>query len=296
MPFSEREEIDKCMPDRHYDKDYNFILAIDSLVLQEDRPMHLLIMPETTDSVVVHKGEQLVVAQIEVIAEDSIDSVWIKVARDQMTQGWIHESRLLEVSTPDDPISQAIRAFSLRSVAMLSVGCFFVVAILLACSRERRRFRIVHVRDIASPYPMLLCLALTFATILYTSLLLFVPELWQHFYFHPTLNPFGQPAPLAMLLSMFWLIIILFIAAIDDIVHSLPFYGILGYVVSLMAVLATLCLFFFFATQHFVGYFLWAVYAIAAIARYLLCHRARYRCSRCGTLLHDSGQCTRCNG
>ena len=68
---------------RHYDIDYNFLLARDSLVLQEERPMHLLIIPEVPDSFVVYQGDPLVVAQIEIIPEDSIDSVWVKVARDQ---------------------------------------------------------------------------------------------------------------------------------------------------------------------------------------------------------------------
>ncbi|MDE5788422.1 MAG: zinc ribbon domain-containing protein, partial [Bacteroidaceae bacterium] len=74
--------------------------------------MHLLIVPAQANSFIVYKNDPLVVAQIEIIPEDPMDSVWVKVARDQMTQGWIHESELLEAVVPDDPISQGIYIFS----------------------------------------------------------------------------------------------------------------------------------------------------------------------------------------
>ena len=295
MPFAEREAKEKYKADRHYGEDYNFILVTDSIVLQEDRPMHLLIMPETTDSMVIYKSEPLVVAQIEIIPEDSIDSVWVKVARDQMTQGWIHESQLLEAVVPDDPISQGIRMFSRGHLAAAFLLCLLVISVWLIWDTERRRFRAVHIIDIASPYPMLLCLSFTLATVLYTSILIFVPEAWLHFYFHPTLNPFGQSVPLAVFLTLVWLIIVLFIAAIDEICRSLNPAEAVFYILSLIAVLAGLCLLFSFATQYFIGYFLWAVYAIAAVVRYLLCHRARYRCMYCDAPLHDNGQCPHCH-
>ena len=294
-PFPDKETEEKCKAGRHYETDYNFILASDSLVLQEERPMHLLVMPEHTDSMVIRKGELLVVAQIEIIPEDSIDSVWIKVARDQMTQGWTHESQLLNAAVPDDPISQGIRLFSRFHKQVTITLCLLAILTLLICRIQKRKFHLVHIRDIASPYPMLLCLSFGLATVLYMSIRLFVPELWIHFYFHPTLNPFGQPVSLAVFLSLAWLILILFIASIDDICHSLSANEAVLYILSLTAVLAGIHLFFTFTTLHFVGYFLWIAYAIASIVRYLICHRARFRCSHCGALLHNSGQCFYCN-
>ena len=280
--------------ERPWDIDYNFVLASDSLILQEERPMHLLIVPEQTDSHVVYKNDPLVVAQIEVIPEDSIDSVWVKVARDQLTQGWVHESELMEAVVPDDPISQGIHLFSdshvVAAVALLATA----LAAWLFRRMRKRRFHLVHIDDIASPYPMLLCLAFAAATVLYTAIQIFVPQLWVDFYFHPTLNPFGQSTILALFLSLAWLIVILIIASLDDIRRSLPAGEAILYTLSLLAILAGIYLFFSITTQYFLGYFLWMAYTALAVWQYLRRHRPRYRCGRCGAPLHDKGPCPRC--
>lgn len=277
-----------------WDIDYNFVLSADSIVLQEDRPMHLLIVPEQTDSFVVYKNDPLVVAQIEIIPEDSIDSVWVKVARDQVTQGWVHESKLMEAVVPDDPISQGIHVFSDSHV--LAATSLFIVALTawLLRKMKKRRFHLVHIDDIASPYPMLLCISFAAATVLYTSIQMFVPEMWARFYFHPTLNPFGQPTMLSLFLGLAWLIVVLSIASLDDIRRSLSATEAILYSLSLLALLAALYLFFAIATQYFLGYFLWMLYAALAIWQYLRRHRARYRCARCGAPLHDRSSCPKC--
>lgn len=277
-----------------WDIDYNFVLSADSIVLQEDRPMHLLIVPEQTDSFVVYKNDPLVVAQIEVIPEDSIDSVWVKVARDQVTQGWVHESKLMEAVVPDDPISQGIHVFSDSHV--LAATSLLIVALIawLLRKMKKRRFHLVHIDDIASPYPMLLCISFAAATVLYTSIQMFVPEMWARFYFHPTLNPFGQPTMLSLFLGLAWLIVVLSIASLDDIRRSLSATEAILYSLSLLALLAALYLFFAIATQYFLGYFLWMLYAALAIWQYLRRHRARYRCTRCGAPLHDRSSCPKC--
>ena len=279
---------------RHYDVDYNFLLTTDSLVLQEDRPMHMLIAPETSDSMTVYRGDPLVVAQIEVIPEDSLDSVWVKVARDQMTQGWIHETTLLESVVPDDPISQGIHLFSdSHAIAALAL-CFVALAAWLIRRMRRKRFHLIHVDDIASPYPMLLCLSFAAATVLYTSIQIFVPELWAQFYYYPTLNPFGLPTMLALFLGLAWFIVILFIASLDDIRHCLPATEAILYTLALLAVLAMLYLFFSIATQYFLGYFLFMVYAVVTFTQYWRRHRPHFRCGHCGAPLHDQDQCPKC--
>jgi len=281
--------------ERHYDIDYNFILAVDSLVLQEERPMHLLIVPETADSFVVYRNDPLVVAQFEIIPEDSIDSVWVKVARDQVTQGWVHESTLLEAVVPDDPISQGIHLFS-DSHVIAAVSLFVIaLAAWLVRRMRKRRFHIVHIDDIASPYPMLLCVAFATATVLYTSIQIFVPDLWADFYYHPTLNPFGQPTMLSLFLFLAWLIVILTIASLDDVRRSLHAGEAILYTLSLLAILAGIYLFFSLTTQYFLGYFLLMLYAAIALWQYLRRHRPRYRCTRCGAPLHDSGPCPKCS-
>lgn len=289
-PMKETEEAKRV-----WDVDYNFVLASDSLILQEERPMHLLIVPEQTDSFVVYKNDPLVVAQFEVIPEDSIDSVWVKVARDQLTQGWVHESDLLQAVVPDDPISQGIHLFSDRHVvATIALLVVALVAWLIRRMR-RRRFHLVHIDDIASPYPMLLCLTFAATTVLYTTIQIFVPQLWVEFYFHPTLNPFGQPTMLALFLSLAWGIVVLTLASLDDIRRSLPAAEAILYTLSLLAILAAVYLFFSLTTQIFLGYFLWMLYAAIALWQYLRRNRPRYRCGHCGAPLHDHEVCPKCS-
>jgi len=277
-----------------WDIDYNFLLVADSLVLQEERPMHLLIVPDAADTFVVYKDDPLVVAQIEIIPEDSIDSVWVKVARDQLTQGWVHESALLSAVVPDDPISQGILLFSHKHVVATLSLCIIVLAAWLLQRKRKQRFHLVHIDDIASPYPMLLCLAFAAATVLYTTIQIFVPEMWVQFYYHPSLNPFGQPTLLALFLTLAWLIVVLSIASMDEVRRSLPATESVLYALSLLAILAGIYLFFSIATQYFLGYFLWIVYAALALWQYWRRHRPRFRCGQCGAPLHSCGQCPKC--
>jgi len=288
-PASRGEDLE-----RHYAVDYNFLLAADSLVLQEERPMHLLIVPDAPDSFIVYKGDPLVVAQIEVIPEDSIDSVWVKVARDQMTQGWIHESKLLEAAVPDDPVSQGIHFFSNSHLLAATALCLLALAAWLIRRLRKERFHLIHIDDIASPYPMLLCLMFSAATVFYTSIQIFVPSMWAKFYYDPTLNPFGQPPLLSAFLFAAWFIVILFLAAADDIRRSLRATEAVLYMLSLFAFLGFLYIFFSVMTEIFLGYFLWMAYAFLAVWQYIRRHRARFRCCKCGAPLHDWGQCSKC--
>ena len=108
----------------HYTQNYNFIVTGDSLVVVAQQPNDMPV-PEVMsleletdqgerrkDSITIRRHERIVVADIKTLPADTIDSVWVKVARDQMTFGWIHERELLAKVSPDDPISQFIDLFS----------------------------------------------------------------------------------------------------------------------------------------------------------------------------------------
>ena len=73
----------------HYNRNYNFVVVGDSLCLQTVHPVHNPVhagVPE--DTVAVFADDRLVVAEVMIVPEDSVDSVWVKVARDQSTMGW----------------------------------------------------------------------------------------------------------------------------------------------------------------------------------------------------------------
>ena len=64
----------------HYTENYNFEVINDSLALQVQIPEEAINnMP--LDTIYVAKGELVVVADIRILPADSVDSVWIQLAR-----------------------------------------------------------------------------------------------------------------------------------------------------------------------------------------------------------------------
>ncbi len=139
------------------------------------------------------------------------------IATEDYTFGWIHESRLLKQVDPDDPISQFISLFSNMHLLI-----FLIVISLIAVSYLMRKIlkqnaRIVHFNDINSFYPTLLAVIVAASATFYASIQLFAPETWREFYFHPSLNPFSQPVLLNIFLVLVWAMLIIAIAAFDDV-------------------------------------------------------------------------------
>lgn len=87
----------------HYTQNFNFVVRADSLVLISQQPSEWL-SHQSVDSIAVRKGDCLVVAEIMKMPADSIDSVWVRVARYQQTIGWVHEHDLLSGVSPDNSI------------------------------------------------------------------------------------------------------------------------------------------------------------------------------------------------
>ena len=280
----------------HYTANFNFMVTGDSLVLLEELPVHRAgLMHFGTDSVCVMSDDRLVVADIAFVPEDSVDSVWVKVARDQQTMGWTRESDLLESAIPDDSISHFIHVFS-NVHLMYFIGVLFLVLLLYLVRRMRRkRFHIVHFDDIGSFYPTLLCLTLSGAATLYASMQKFVPDTWVEFYFHPTLNPFGLPFSLGLFVASVWLIVILAVASVEDVCRQLPLSEAVLYLFALLGVCAGCYLFFSVTTLYYIGYPCWLLYVVWAIRRYWRYARCPYVCGSCGAALHQKGRCPYCD-
>ena len=133
---------------------------------------------------------------------------------------------------------------------------------------NRHNAHIVHFNDIDSFYPMLLAIIVAVAATFYASLQMFAPDLWEQFYYHPTLNPFSVPGLLSAFLVSFWLIIIVGVAVLDDIRGKLPFGETLLYLGGLLGVCAINYIVFSITTQWLIGYVLLVVYIIFAIKKY----------------------------
>ena len=277
----------------HYSSNYNFVVKADSLVLSKQQPEETLSHLQE-DSLIVYKNDHLVVADIRIMSADSIDSVWVQVARDQQTFGWIHESKLLPNVVPDDPISLFISTFSdihllVFLVIIVLISVYYIMRKLLSASLP-----IVHLRDINSIYPTLLVLLVATSATFYASIQLFEPQVWHHFYFHPTLNPFSVPLPLNLFLLSVWAILLIGLAAIDDVRHLLPLGDAVLYLCGLAAVCAVNYIIFSVSTLYYIGYPLLIVYVYWAIKRYIKMPRIKFVCGNCGMPLEKSRRCKHC--
>lgn len=281
----------------HYWTGYNFV-ATDTLTLQT--APHIEGLPDygalLNDTVCLTKHDPLVVAKVMYVPTDTTDSVWVKVARDQLSQGWVHESELLRRVVPDDPISKFIFYFSdSRSVYVLSVLGLAIVFLLVQNVRHKR-FRMVHFNDIPSFYPTLLCLCVSASATLYGSIQRFVPMTWVEFYFHPTLNPLCESLPviLRLFIASVWLMLIVAVAVVEE-MRRLPDVGdTLSYLTSLGGVCVVLYLVFTLSTPLIAGYFLLAAYAFFAIWQYAKHKPSHLLCGACGKSITKKGRCPYC--
>jgi len=267
----------------HYSQGYNFVVKKDSLVVLEQQnemmPIPDILTLEITtgeetmpmlslvDSIILRKHDHLVVADIRTVATDSIDSVWVKVARDQLTFGWVRESVLLTAVSPDDPISQFIDFFSDTHLLFFLAFCTLVLGAYGVRHLLRKGAKIVHFNDIPSFYPTLLCLLVAASAVLYSSIQLFAPEMWRHFYYHPSLNPFTLPWHLGLFVVFVWSLLIVAIATVDDIRHHLTLGETILYLGGLAAVCAVDYVVFSVTTLYYIGYPLLFAYIFFAIRR-----------------------------
>ena len=267
----------------HYTQGYNFVVSKDSLAILEQQnemmPVPDILTAEImagdetmpmlslVDSIILRHGERLVVADICTVPTDSVDSVWVKVARDQLTQGWLRESDLLKAVSPDDPISQFIDYFSDAHMLIFLGFCVIVGGAYGLRRLMRKGAKIVHFNDIPSFYPTLLCLLIASSAVVYSSIQLFAPESWRHFYYHPSLNPYALPWHLGLFMTSVWAIVIVAIATIDDVRHHLPFGQAILYLGGLAAVCAVDYVIFSVTTLYYVGFPLLIAYFVFAIYR-----------------------------
>lgn len=263
----------------HYTQNYNFVVTGDSLVVVAQQPEDMAV-PEVVsieieaigkewqkDSITLRKNERIVVADIKTVPSDTIDSVWVKVARDQLTFGWVHENELLAKVSPDDPISQFIDFFSDTHLLIFLAFCVVIVAAYGVRRLMKLGAKIVHFNDIPSFYPATLCLLVATSAVIYSSIQVFGPESWRHFYYHPSLNPFALPLHLGLFVTSVWAIIIVAIATADDVTKHLSLGESILYLGGLAAICAVDYVIFSITTLYYIGYPLLIAYYVFALRR-----------------------------
>ncbi|MDO5446699.1 MAG: zinc ribbon domain-containing protein [Prevotellaceae bacterium] len=256
---------------KHYGINYNFIITADSLNFISQEPEECL-QGLIVDSFSLYKDEPIVVADFRTLPNDSIDSLWVKIAGNEYYVGWIHESELHKGVVPDDPISQFIDIFSNIHLLIFCIVVFLVAGSYAIIRIIKKRAYIVHFNDIKSFYPTALALTVAISATLYASIQKFTPDDWQEFYYHPTLNPFVTPTLLCTFLVFVWIMFILAIATLDDVCRQLQSFEAFQYLIGLSAVCIFNYIFFSVMTLHLIGYVFLVAYLILAIY-----HHIRFR-------------------
>ena len=241
----------------HYSENFNFLVKADSLRLIPREGDILL------DTCHVYKNDIIAVAAIKTIPGDSIDSIWVKVASNQTTMGWIPEKELLKGTTPDDLISELLDALSSSRViwmsALIVIG---LVAFIIGRKKTVKGKELLHLLDfldeMQSPYPALFLLFVAIMASLYASVQNFVPEFWQEYYFHPTLNPLVLPPIMATLVVVLWLVIITLIAVIDEVYHHFYFMPGIIHLTKIVGAAMLVYIVVSWTTLSYVGYILLA--------------------------------------
>lgn len=251
----------------HYTNKYNFLVFKDSLELMRQQPEEY-ISGLKVDTFAVEKNHLLVVTDIRMVPQDSIDSVWVQLATENNDFGWVRESKLLRRVVPDDPISEFIMTFS--NVHLL---IFLVVIVVITMAYLVRKVfhsngKIVHFNDIDSPYPVTLVLLVSISAAFYGWIQSFEPEMWRHFYFHPSLNPFAVPHLLGVFLALVWAVLIVALACVDEVYHRLTFGEGLLYLGGLAGVCALDYIIFSVLSLYYIGYVLLIAYIYFAIKAY----------------------------
>lgn len=277
----------------HYSINYNFLVSADSLVLTRQMPEEA-VSDLPIDSFAIGRDETLAVADVIVLPTDTVDSVWVQLAHMSGNFGWVHESDMLKAVQPDEPISQFINFFSNEHL-LIFMGIFVLLLFAFGMRKlMRRNAYIVHFNDIATFYPTLLALVVATAATLYASIQMFAPDNWREFYFHPSLNPFRHSGLLSLFLVSVWTMIIVALAAVDDIFRHLNFGDAMLYLLGLAGVCAVNYVVFSLTTMYYLGYLLLVAYVVVAVWRYLKFTRSKYICGNCGQQIKKLGRCPHC--
>ena len=241
----------------HYSTNFNFVVKTDSIMLIPREG-------DVSDTCYVKDGELIAVAAVS----NHIDTLWVKVAHDQNTMGWIAESELLRHSSPDDPISEILYALSGSRGIWMSIFAAIGLSAFFVKRRKNNKMRLFSLEQMQSPYPSLFLALIAAMALLYSTVQNFVPEYWQEYYFHPSLNPLMLPPIMAMLVVLVWLLIITFLAVCDEVYHHFDVLDGALYIFELLGVGMIVYLVVSWTTIIFIGYLLTPVFLHYLYTRY----------------------------
>ncbi len=261
----------------HYWKGFKF-QTVDTLFLKLKDANSLSTFVVNVDTIL--PGTSVVVADIVVqppLPVDEIsdstqktpsDSLWISVVQSAEHHGWLSEKSLRERAIPDDPISIFIYRFSgWRTAAAI----IFVIIVAVSYFAIRRKDHAKVVRNIVealtSPYAVMMTCAAGILGMVYGFLESNAPDAWQHFFYHPTINPFAEGIPfvLRLFVAMIWINLVLAVAAFDDVRCRMYLSKAIPQILIVYATSLIVYVVVAFTSNLYVGPAVLAVYAFWAI-------------------------------
>lgn len=252
----------------HYCENFNFVVIADSLILVPHEGDLI------RDTCVVYKNDIVVVADIQEVSNSdstvvNLSSYNIKVAKNQFNMGWLSEKELLNGGVPDDDISMMLYHLSnSRGIWMSALVAICLLLLLFGrnnnmdghCNARRdlflNFFNRLNINRFGLTYPKFFIASVAILATIYASVQNLIPQYWQEYYFHPTLNPFQLPFVMALLVTNLWMVIILFIAVIDEVYHSSNFLNGLSFVFELLGIAIIVYILMSWSTLFYFGYLL----------------------------------------
>lgn len=262
----------------------NFEVTDESLSLQQ-WPL--------TDEIPLHRGDEVVVAERMVVGADSAEVVWVKLARDQVTMGWVPEESLHGHLLPDDSVSRFIYFFSHSHgvMFMLVLGLFGLGFVWRSV-----RLRELHwswFRQIDSIYSDGFLWLLATTAFLYALIQHFAPTVWEQFYYHPSLNPLDLAPLLSFFMLLVWGTVWVGVAVVDELYHQSRIDTAYFYGLALLSGGILLYLLFTYL-PFYLGFPAWMAYSVLCYRRLRYHLRFRYICGKCGAKMTQKGVCPVC--
>ncbi|MBF0950688.1 MAG: hypothetical protein HXK22_02675 [Alloprevotella tannerae] len=269
------------------------------------------------DTISLHKGDQLIVLDISKTTQTGADSILIKVARDQLTQGWISEQAFLNKIVPNDPISRFIHFFSdTRSLILFPLlGLSLLVFTILLClkynkvkrqaeekdwkyaiRRQKEAFADISFIPSYSLYALFFCFIVAISSALYGGIQHFAPDTWIEFYFHPTINPLSSYLPpiMHLFLGSVWLLLISGIAVMIDLSKTDDGQQIIKHLASL--IFSTILIYFGLTEilPLYLGHIMLVLIFGFRLKNYFKRHTKQLICGNCGQVIENLGVCPNC--
>jgi hypothetical protein len=246
-----------------------------------------------TDELPLQKGDEVVVAEYMALPGDSTGALWVKLARDQYTMGWVPEEELRGRLLPDDSLSHFVYFFSHSHVVMFIVVLGLFGLVWVARAVRSRALEWTWFRKVGSSYSTLLLWLLATTAFLYAIIQRFFPTVWEQFYYHPSFDPLDLAPLLSIFMVLVWAIVWVGVAVADELYHQSRIDAAFFYGLAVLSAGILLYVLFTFL-PFWLGLPAWMGYTAMSARRLHSLLQFRYVCGHCGAKMKEKGVCPVC--